>query len=204
MPPSSLVAATSRRTNVGIYKKNKNGTTSYGYDFRDRVTGIRYRKIVSLARTKWDAEQAETAAKKELFGVEEKGIALLSEFLDEVYLPWSKANKKSWRDDAYMLPMLKQYFEGKTLREISAQLAEEFKNNRLNTPTKKNTPRRPATVNRELTLLSSAYSLAVKYDKAESNPCLVQVCPAVLYKLGTSSTICNACTCVFVRLFLNY
>jgi hypothetical protein len=34
-------------------KKNKNGTTSYGYDFRDRVTGTRYRKIVSLARTKW-------------------------------------------------------------------------------------------------------------------------------------------------------
>lgn len=67
--------------------------------------------------------------------------------------------------------MLKQYFEGKTLREISAQLVEEFKNNRLNTPTKRKTPRRPATVNRELTLLSSAYSLAVKYDKAESNPC---------------------------------
>jgi len=98
-------------------KKNKNGTTSYGYDFRDRVTGTRYRKIVSLARTKWDAEQAETAAKKELFekrfGVEEKGTALLSEFLDEVYLPWSKANKKSWRDDVYMLPMLKEYFQGK-------------------------------------------------------------------------------------------
>jgi integrase len=156
-------------------KKNKNGTISYGYDFRDRVTSTRYRKIVPLARTKWDAEQAETAAKKELFekrfGLEEKGTALLSEFLDEVYLPWSKANKKSWRDDVYMIPMLKQYFEGKTLREISAQLVEEFKNNRLNTPTKKNTPRRPATVNRELTLLSSAFSLAVKYDKAESNPC---------------------------------
>ena len=41
----------------------------------------------------------------------------------------------------------------------------------MNTPTKKGTPRQPATVNRELTLLSSAYSLAVKYDKAESNPC---------------------------------
>ena len=87
---------------MSIFKmKNKGGTISYGFDFRDRVTGTRYRKIVPLARTKWDAEQAETAAKKELFekrfGVEEKGTALLSEFLDEVYLPWSKANKKSWR-----------------------------------------------------------------------------------------------------------
>jgi len=42
------------------------GTISYGYDFRDRVTNSRHRKIVSLARTKWDAEQAEVKAKKEL------------------------------------------------------------------------------------------------------------------------------------------
>ena len=70
-----------------------------------------------------------------------------------------------------MVPMLKQYFEGQALCEISVQLVERFKNDRLNTPTKKDTPRRPATVNRELTLLSSAFTLAVKYDKAESNPC---------------------------------
>jgi len=42
------------------------------------VTGTRYRNIVPLARTKWDAEQAEIAAKKELFekrfGAEEKGL----------------------------------------------------------------------------------------------------------------------------------
>ena len=45
--------------------------------------------------------------------------------------------------------MLKQYFEGKALREISAQLVEQFKKDRLNTPTKKGTSRRLATVNRE-------------------------------------------------------
>jgi hypothetical protein len=67
--------------------------------------------------------------------------------------------------------MLKQYFEGKALRDISAQLVEQFKNDRLNTPTNKGTSRRPAAVNRELTLLSLAFSLAVKYDRAESNPC---------------------------------
>jgi ferredoxin-like protein FixX len=32
---------------------------------------------------------------------------------------------------------------------------------------------------------------------------LVQVCPAVLYKLSTSSTTCKVCTCVFVKLFRN-
>lgn len=155
--------------------KNKKGTISYGYDFRDRSTKKRYRKIVPLARTKWDAEQAEIKAKQELLekrhGIEKKGTGLLSEFLDHDYLLWSKTNKKSWRDDAYMIPMLKQYFEGKVLREISVQLVEQFKTDRLNTPTKKQTARRPATVNRELSLLSSVFTLAVKYDKAESNPC---------------------------------
>src|SRR5437773_3451200 len=97
MRPFSLVAATSRRNMPVFKRKNKNGTISYGYDFRDRLTNTRYRKIVPLARTKWDAEQAEIKAKQELFekryGVEEKGTDLLSEFLDQVYLPWSKTNK---------------------------------------------------------------------------------------------------------------
>jgi hypothetical protein len=66
--------------------------------------------------------------------------------------------------------MLKAYFDSKALREISVQLVEKFKTDRLNTPTKKGTARQPATVNRELTLLSSAFSLAVKYDKADFNP----------------------------------
>src|SRR5256885_15541147 len=123
MRPFSLVAATSRRNMSVFKKKNKNGTVSYGYDFRNRITKTRYRKIVALAHTKWDAEQAEIEAKQKLFekryGVEEKGTDLLSDFLDQVYLPWSKTNKKSWRDDSYMLPMLKSYFDGKALREIS-------------------------------------------------------------------------------------
>ena len=51
------------------------------------------------------------------------------------------------------------------------QLVERFKTDRMNTPTKKGTARQPATVNRELNLLSSAFSLAVLYDKAEFNPC---------------------------------
>lgn len=33
-------------------------------------------------------------------------------------------------------------------------------------------------------------------------PSLSRSCPAVLYKLSTSSTICNVCTRVFVKLFV--
>jgi hypothetical protein len=51
-----------------------------------------------------------------------KGTDLLSDFLDAVYLPWSRVNKKSWHDAVYTVPMSKAYFEGKALRDISVQL----------------------------------------------------------------------------------
>jgi len=96
---------------------------------------VRYRGALPEARTKQQAEQAESKIKQEIFEkrfeVEEKGIDLRSDFLDDVYLPWSKVNKKSWRDDVYMVPMLKAYFEGKALRDISVQLVERFKTNRM-------------------------------------------------------------------------
>ena len=139
------------------------------------MRGVRYRGSLPEARTKQQAEQAESKIKQEIFEkrfeLEQKGTDLLSDFLDDVYLPWSKVNKKSWRDDVYMVPMLKAHFEGKALREISVQLVERFKTDRMNTPTKKGTARQPVTVNRELNLLSSAFSLAVLYDKADFNPC---------------------------------
>ena len=156
---------------MSVYKRGKG--THWHYYFR--VRGVRYRGSIPEARTKQKAEQAESKIKQEIFEkrfeLEQKGTDLLSDFLDDVYLPWSKVNKKSWRDDVYMVPMLKAHFEGKALREISVQLVERFKTDRMNTPTKKGTARQPATVNRELNLLSSAFSLAVLYDKAEFNPC---------------------------------
>ena len=143
---------------MSVYKRGKG--THWHYYFR--VRGVRYRGSIPEARTKQKAEQAESKIKQEIFEkrfeLEQKGTDLLSDFLDDVYLPWSKVNKKSWRDDVYMVPMLKAHFEGKALREISVQLVERFKTNRLNTPTKKGTARQPATVNRELNLLSSAFT----------------------------------------------
>jgi len=72
--------------------------------------------------------------------------------------------KKKFRNWTKHLRFLLRYMD-------MLQLVERFKTNRMNTPTKKGTARQPATVNRELNLLSSAFSLAVVYDKAEFNPC---------------------------------
>src|SRR5690348_9918332 len=120
-----LVAATLKENRMSVYKRGKKGT-HWHYYFR--VRGVRYRGSLPEARTKQQAEQAESKIKQEIFEkrfeLEQKGTDLLSDFLDDVYLPWSKVNKKSWRDDVYMVPMLKAHFEGKALREISVQLVE--------------------------------------------------------------------------------
>src|SRR5215467_13558213 len=117
---------------MSVYKRGKG--THWHYYFR--VRRVRYRGSLPEARTKQQAEQAESKIKQEIFEkrfeVEQKGTDLLSDFLDDVY----------------MVPMLKAYFEGKALRDISVQLVERFKTTRMNTPTKKGTARQPATVNR--------------------------------------------------------
>jgi integrase len=67
--------------------------------------------------------------------------------------------------------VLKDYFKGKALCEISPFLIEKFKHERIKTPTKNGTPRAHASVNREFEALSRLFSLAIAFKKAESNPC---------------------------------
>src|SRR5258708_3354102 len=95
----------------------------------------------------------------------------LSDFIDEVYMPWAKANKRSWKGDECYAEVLKQYFKGKTLCQISPFLIEKFKHERLKTPTKYKRPRALASVNREFEMLSRLFNLAAEFNKAASNPC---------------------------------
>src|SRR5260370_23215968 len=146
----------------------------YHYTFRAR--GKRYRGAIPEARTKWQAEQAELRIRQEVFearfGKTNVGTQMICNFIDQVYLPWAKANKRSWKDDEYKLPVLKNYFRGKSFRDISPFAVERFKQARLATPTKHDTRRSDATVNLELALLSRVFSLAINFNEAESNPCL--------------------------------
>jgi hypothetical protein len=48
---------------------------------------------------------------------------------------------------------------------------EKFKNYRANLDTQHKTPRKPATGLRELSIISKVFSLAIKTDFLEYNPC---------------------------------
>lgn len=157
---------------MSVHKRGKKGTHWYYYF---RVRGVRYRGVLSEARTKSQAVQAESKIRQEVyegrFGLVQSGTMKLSEFIEEIYMPWAKANKRSWKGDECYAETLKQYFKGKTLCEITPFVIEKFKHERIKTDTKYGRPRAPASVNREFEMLSRLFNLAIDFNKAGSNPC---------------------------------
>ena len=86
-------------------------------------------------------------------------------------MTWAKTNKKSWRDDELICRCLKAHFKGKRLADINPMDVERFKMVRHETPTRHEEARSPATVNRELTILSRVLALAVDAGHIGENPC---------------------------------
>lgn len=137
--------------------------------------GERIVKTLKFARTKKEAEQAEAVIMNELFqhayGFEPKPDKLFENFVVETFLPYSEANKKSFYSDVLICRVLVTAFRGKMLRQITPPMIEEFKQERLKTPTKHGNRRSFATVNNHLRILSKIFSLAVDSELLESNPC---------------------------------
>jgi len=139
------------------------------------IRNVRYRGSIPEARTKFEAEQAEVTIKGEVFegryGRPSGGHDFVK-FVEEVFAPSARANNRSWaKSGFYTLPVLCEWFKGKSFAQISPLMIERFKRERRDSVTKRGTSRRPATINRELQLLSTIFTLAVKHKAAASNPC---------------------------------
>ncbi len=64
-----------------------------------------------------------------------------------------------------------EFFKGKTFAQISPLLVERYKRERRESMTKREETRAPATVNRELAVLSRIFTLAIKNRLTADNPC---------------------------------
>ena len=138
-----------------------------------RLRGHYIKAAIPEARTKAEAEQVQTHIKRAIFDDKYNraaGNKDFTEFVDEVFVPWAKASKRSWQDDEERARPLKAFFEGKRLRDITPMLIEKYKQQRLNTDTLHKRKRSPATVNRELQVLSKVYSMADDNGLVETNP----------------------------------
>lgn len=154
---------------MSIRKRGKH----WMYDFQHK--GERFREVLLLAQSKWDAEQAEARAKQDVLHGRYKRQApskRFSEYAEKVFLKWSEDNKRSYKTDKYHVAALVKFFGDKTLSEITPMLIERYKKTRRLTKRKDDTERAVSSVNRELACLSKIFSLAMRDGYAASNPCV--------------------------------
>ena len=131
--------------------------------------------MIENARTRKQAEQAEIVFRQKQFeakfDTQKEEILPLPDFIDEHFLPWSRANKRSWYADEWRSKSLKTFFEGKRLDEVNPLLIESFKSKEREKISVRGTKQSPASVNRKLEPLSRILSMAVDYGMIQSNPC---------------------------------
>ncbi len=161
---------------INIRKPGEIGQ-SYYYDFT--IKGKRYRGALPEARNHAQAVQAAESVWDDIFNerfnpapVVPEPELLFTDFVKETYLPLQKTNKKrSLARDEQVAGVLCEFFEGQTLKGIKKADVEKFKRERSESMTRYERKRSPATVNRELAVLSSVLTLAVDDELLPSNPC---------------------------------
>src|SRR5688572_28741578 len=119
------------------------------FDFQSK--GVRYREAIPEARNRFKAEQAETKVHDQvyqgIYGSSQLGTQDFAGFVTETYLPWAKANKRTWSNDLIIANQWSEIFKGKTLREVSPLMIEKWKRDRAESITRRGTTRSPASVN---------------------------------------------------------
>ena len=136
----------------------------YYTDFKFK--GQRIRRAMPEARTADQAKRLEARIRDQYFEGSFGDPAATHTFIDfarTVWLPYSKAHKRSHRCDVRHFATFKAYFQTKTFAEISSMLIEKFKRDRLKTL-------KPASVNRELAALSKIFRLAIQQKLTADNP----------------------------------
>ena len=144
--------------------------------------GETYKKHLPKGITRRKAEQFEAAWKARILFApyeQERKSVTFEDFLVKVFLPYSKANKKSFDLDVTVCRAALELFKGMQLRDIKPADIERFKTKRLNTPVsrlengiRRNIrERKPSTVERELNVLAKVFSLAKDNDLCDFNPC---------------------------------
>jgi integrase len=161
---------------MSVYKRGGN------WHFRKRINGVRYRGALKTARNKVQAEQAEAAVILEIhngkYGSCGKRSPTLKEFVDATFRSWAEANRRSWKGDEGRLKSILRYFGSKRLDEISPFMIERFKIERRRSKVQHHNVKTPsdkllsvASINRELSLLSRVFSIAIMNKEVRSNPC---------------------------------
>src|SRR5687768_9028455 len=169
--PAPVAAPRERTMTMPVHKRGDR----WHYAFC--IRGVRYRGALPEARTKFQAQKAETKIRQDVYEGRygrPTGEMSFEKFVEEVYKPWARENKRSFENnEKYKLPMIceSKSLKGKTFAQISPLLLEKFKKERRESELKDGRTRKPSTINRELEIISKIFSLAIKYGVTYTNPC---------------------------------
>lgn len=143
----------------------------FAYDFQ--IRGVRYRGTLPEATNQAQAARAVTIIKNQIYeGKFGEGLKKpFVEFVEEVYRPAARLKRCYETFERHNIQTLVDFFKGYTLNEISPLLVEKFKRDRLNTPVIGKKPRKPASVNRHLAVLSGILRMACDNGLINRNPC---------------------------------
>jgi integrase len=138
-----------------------------------KLRGHRVHEAIPEAQRKKDALQAETNIRQAIFDRKynrASGTTRFTDFVDKVFLPWARENKRSYSDDEQRATKLKEHFGNTLLRDLTPILIEKFKSKLRKSTNKYGRVFAPSTVNRYLQTLSRILSMAAESYLIDSNP----------------------------------
>ena len=150
--------------------KQKNGR----WYFQFQIRGKEYHRAIPEATSRRDAEKAEIRFKSDLLQgkydlIENKGKQTFEE-LEKVYTEYAKVNKKTWKNERWVVEKMLLFFKGKQLKDISPMMIEKYRSERKKQGKKDGSPLKNATINREIEILRKMFSIAVDNDWLDNNP----------------------------------
>ena len=159
---------------MGLYRKK--GTNKWWMCFT--ANGVQYDKSTGTADKKMAglilADMELKILKQEKLNIEPEleytFDEMMAKFMDEYASRQEKSTKRRYEQS---LKHLQPFFGGRRLSEIDAKLIDRYMQKRLKEFSCRKTLTKPATVNREFSLLARAFTLAVsrKWQMAKANPC---------------------------------
>jgi integrase len=136
------------------------------------LRGHRVKEAISEASTKKQAEQVEIQIRQVIFDKKyNKAFAVtrFSDFVNNVFVPWTRENNRSYKDDEQRAVKLKEFFGLRAIRDITLMLIEKFKSELRKSNSKFKRQFSPSTVNRYLQVLSRILSMAYENGIVDSN-----------------------------------
>lgn len=155
-----------------VYTDKKTGKLYIEFQYK----GQRVKERLPAGTTKAAASVIETKLRSDLLfhshGIATQKPLTFEQFIAEYYSPIADSYSAEKKERAVQivkaaLPFLK----GKALRDIKATDIERFKASRIELLTQHKTIRKPATVEREMSVLSGVFAVAVRNDLIDYNPC---------------------------------